>query len=136
MCGIPEVQLDVYRHLFGPDDARACPRCREEAAAASSVACVQERLHDKVLTAAPGALRTWLLDVLRNGAEIDVWISGPADRIAVHAHADRITDGAEIVKDLLAAPAHIGIARVVQPFGEFVVLLPEHTGPIIAWADR
>ncbi|GII04208.1 hypothetical protein [Planobispora takensis] len=136
LCGIPEAQLDIHRHLFRTDDPRACPRCRQRAAAAPSVACAQERLHDKVLTAAPGALRTWLLNVLRDGAEIGIWISGPADRIAIHAHADRITDGAETVKNLLATHDRIGIARVVQPFGEFIVLLPEHTGPIIAWTTR
>ncbi|MEU1725966.1 hypothetical protein [Nonomuraea sp. NPDC005692] len=135
LCGIPAEQIVVYRHHFRTSSAQACPRCKR-AAAVSTVPCGQERLHDKVLTAVPGPLRTRLLNALRNGAPIAIWVNGPADRVAVHAHLDHITDGAEAVKDLLAAHDPIGIARVAQPSGEFVVLLPQHTDPVIAWANR
>lgn len=136
LCGIPEAQLDVYLHYFQPEDVRACPRCREKAAAVPTVPCSQERLHDSVLAAAPGPLRTRLLDALRTGAQIDIWISGPANRIAVYAHADHITDEAQAVTDLLATHDHMSIARVVQPSGQFIVLLPQHTVPIIVWATN
>ncbi|MGW4793239.1 hypothetical protein ACWEPC_12605 [Nonomuraea sp. NPDC004297] len=136
LCGIPAKQIVVYRHLFRTSGARACPCCSERAAAAPTVPCGQERLHDKVLTAVPSPLRTRLLNALRNGAPIAIWIDGPADGVAVHAHLDHITDGAEAVKDLLATHDPIGIARVTQPSGEFIVLLPQHTDPVIAWANR
>jgi hypothetical protein len=136
LCGIPESRLVVYLHHFRPDDARACGRCREKAAAAPTVPCGQERLHDQVLTAGPEPLRTHLLDALRSGAKIAIWIHGPAKKMAPYARLDRITDGAEAVKELLATRDSISVARVVQPAGEFIVLLPQHTRPIIAWAPQ
>jgi hypothetical protein len=81
-------------------------------------------------------LWTRLLDALRTGAEINIWINGPADKIAPYAHLDQITDGAEIVQGLLSTHDPIGIARVAQLSGEFIVLLPQHTGPIIAFAAQ
>ncbi|MFI7425058.1 hypothetical protein [Nonomuraea sp. NPDC049684] len=136
LCGIPAEQMVVYRHHFRAGGTQACPRCSERAAAAPTAPCGQERLHDKVLTALPSLLRTRLLEALRNGAPITVWINGPADRVSVYAHLDHITDGTEVVRDLLATHEPIGIARVTQPSGEFIVVLPQHTAPIIAWAQR
>ncbi|GGL53729.1 hypothetical protein [Planomonospora parontospora] len=70
----------------------------------------------------------------RNGAAITMWVGGPADKIAFYARLDRITDGADAVKTLLATRDRLDLARVAQPSGEFVVLLPQHASPIIAWA--
>ena len=89
-----------------------------------------------VLTAAPGPLRTRLLQVLRSGAEISIWINGPANRIARYAHSDRITEGAEAVLDLLASRDRIGVARVAHAAGEFIVVLPRRAAPIIAFAAQ
>lgn len=136
LCGIPEQQVNLYRHLFRPGNIRACPRCCEQAAAAPATPCAQERLHDSVLTAAPGLLRARLLDTLRNGAEISIWVNGPASAIAPHAHPGRITDGAEAARELLATHDRIGIARVPQPSGEFIVLLPQHADPVITFAAQ
>ncbi|WP_068904614.1 hypothetical protein [Planomonospora sphaerica] len=102
----------LHRHRFRPDDARACARCSELAAAAPTVPSSQERLHDEVLTSAPGPLRTRLLDALRNGAAITMWVRGPADKLAFYVRLDRITDGAAAVKALLATRDRLGLARV------------------------
>jgi hypothetical protein len=134
LCGIPEEQVTLYRHLFDASDISACPRCREQAAAAPTEPCGQERLHDKVLTAAPGPLRNQLLDALRSGAKITIWVNGPASVMALYARPDRITHGAGAVQDLLSSGGRIGIARVAQPSGEFVVVMPEHEAPLIAFA--
>lgn len=136
LCGIPEEQVIVYRHLFRANNIRACPSCREQAATVPAVPCAQERLHNRVLSAAPGHLRTRLLDWLRNGAEISIWVNGPASAIAWHARPDRITDGAETARELLATHDRIGIARVAQPSGEFIVLLPQHADPVIAFVAQ
>lgn len=55
--------------------------------------------------------------------------------IAPYAHLDRITDGAEAIARLLFHD-RIGIARVAQPSGEVIVLLPQHTNPVIAFTTR
>ncbi len=135
LCGIPKEQIAVVRHHFRPDHSDACPRCRELTLAAPAVPCSQERLHDVVLTAAPGPLRTRLLDALRSGAEISIWINGPAKQIARYVDSDRISEGAEAVLDLVASGDPIGVARVAQPAGEFIVVLPERAAPI-AFAAR
>lgn len=135
LCGIPEAELTVVRRLFAdsrsPD--RCCPHCRELAAAAP-VPCVQERLHDEVVTAPADPLRARLLDALRNGAEIVIWINGPARDIASYAETERITDGAGAVHRALDSMDHASVARIRQPGGEFVAVLTEHAVPVIAWA--
>jgi hypothetical protein len=136
LCGIPEEQIVVYRHLFRPNYSNACPRCRVLAEAAPTVPCSQERLHDMVQSAALGPLRTQLLDMLRSGAKISIWINGPASQIAHYAHCDRITEGAEAVLDPLASRDRIGVARIARPAGEFVVVLPQRAPPIIAFAAQ
>lgn len=133
LCGVPEERVTIYRHLFNPDGIRACPHCREQAAAVPAVPCPQERLHDKVLAAAPGPLRTQLLDALRSGAEITTWITGSASQIARYVGSGRITHGREAIDGLLNSGDRIGIARVAQPAGEFLVLLPEREAPRIAF---
>lgn len=85
LCGIAEEQVIVYRHLFEATNIRACPSCREQGATVPAAPCAQERLHNRVLSAAPGHLRARLLDTLRNGAEISIWVNGPASAIAWHA---------------------------------------------------
>lgn len=132
LCGIPAEKVSVCRHLFR-HGSRACPRCRELAAAAPTVPCAQELLHAKVLAAAPGPLRTQLLDALAGGAEITMWVTGPAAQVAAYASADRITRGAGAVRTPLSSRDRIGIARVTVPSGEFLVVLPERDAPGIAF---
>ena len=134
LCGIPEARVVLYRHLFKPASPRACPRCREEAAAAPPLPSAQERLHDKALTAPPGPLQGLLLDALRSGARIIIWVNGPGTVVARHARVAAITDGAAAVEHLLASRDPVGIARVAQASGEFIVVLPQHADPIIAFA--
>jgi hypothetical protein len=137
LCGIPKEQVVIYRHLFSTSSTKACPHCREQAAAAPTQPCTQEQLYDKVLTAAPGQLRDDLLGALRGGARISIWINGPASQIVRHyARPDHITHGANAVQALLTSGDRIGIARVTAtPSGEFVVVLSENEAPFIAFAD-
>jgi hypothetical protein len=134
LCGIPEERVLVIRSLFWPGSAGACPVCSERAAAAPTVPSAQERLHDKVLAAAPGPLRDRLLDALRRGARITLGVNGPADQVACYARPDSITTGAEAVGDLLRSGGRLGVERVSDSSGEFVVVLPEHGAPVIAFA--
>ena len=135
LCGLPEERVEVIRTLFWPGTADACPVCSERAASAPTVPSSQELLHDKVLTAAPGPLRDRLLDALRGGATIAIWVNGPADRVVVHyAQPDRITHEAEAVSNLHSSGGRLGVARVGDASGEFVVVLPEDGPPVIAFA--
>ena len=77
-----------------------------------------------------------LLDVLRSGAQISIWINGPASQIAHYADCDCITEGAEAVLNLLASRDRIGVARIAHPAGEFIVVLPQRAAPIIAFATQ
>jgi hypothetical protein len=136
LCGLRRDQVDVYRHLFSARVAIACPRCRDLAAAAPTVPCVQELLHDQILAAAE-PYREKLLDLLRHGAKIKSWINTPQRHVRHDLDISSLTDGAEAITDLLGAhdEAHrIGIARVPHANGEFVVILPEQGPPLIAWA--
>lgn len=139
LCGIPRDRVVLYRHLFSVGGSvAACPRCRELAAAAPTVPCGQERLHDLVLAAEPGRLRTELLEALRSGANISIWINGSNRAMAFYACLEHITDGAETVREVLSTGTseqeRIGVARVTVPSGEFIVLLPQRADPIIAFA--
>jgi hypothetical protein len=134
LCGLPEEQIIIYRSMFKPNGIRACPRCRELAVSAPTVPCGQERLHDRVVTAVPGALRTQLINALQSGADIRIWINGPTIHVSRYTHSDRITDGAEAVRDLLASQDWVSVARVAHPSGEFIVVLPQHLAPVIAFA--
>lgn len=132
LCGIPAGKVSVCRYLFR-HGSRACPRCRELAAAAPTVPCAQELLHAKVLGAAPGPRRAQLLDALAGGAEITVWVTGPAAQVARYADAGRITRGAGAVRTTLDSRDQIGVARVAVPSGEFLIVLPERDAPGIAF---
>ncbi|WP_106401482.1 hypothetical protein [Actinocorallia populi] len=134
LCGIPEAQLVVWMHLFEPDGPQACADCRSHALEAPSVPCGQERLHDKLVSAPASPLQRRVLEALLAGAKIRIWISGPAQKMAVYANVDSLTDGAAAASDLLAAGCRLSVARVVQPSGEFVILMPEEADPVIAWS--
>ncbi|WP_067829169.1 hypothetical protein [Actinomadura kijaniata] len=134
LCGLAGEEFVAVICNFEPDSEHACPRCRVEVLAAPTVPCGQERLHDRVLQAAPSALRTQLLQALRAGAELGIWINGPAERVAIYAHVDRIAEGRDALVSLLTGRDRVGVARVLQPTGEFVVVLPQSTRPVIAWA--
>jgi hypothetical protein len=133
LCGIPDAQVVVYRYLFSLGRVHACPRCRERASAAPTLPSAQERLHDKVLTAPPGPLKGLLLEALRAGARITIWVNGPGT-VAKYARVAAITDGAAAVEHLLASRDPVGVARVAQASGEFIVVLPQQADPIIAFA--
>jgi hypothetical protein len=139
LCGISEVQLEVYRHLFAPEDTSACPICRQRAAAAPTQPCGQERLHDRVLAAAAGPIRAELLDALQRGADIRLWINGPAADLAKHyGRLDQIVEGRPAVVAALDGDASVGLARVEDGPWQFIVVLPDHGPPLIAraTADR
>ncbi|MEV5576877.1 hypothetical protein AB0L06_43220 [Spirillospora sp. NPDC052269] len=136
LCGIPEEELEVYLYLFEADADRACPQCRIRAVSAPNRPCGQERLHDLVLAAGPDTLRSRLLNALRTGAGIRIWVIGPANGVAAHAHLDLISEGRDALRPLLVGQSQVGVARVAQPGGEFVVVLPEDAEPVIARAGR
>ena len=134
LCGIPEERVKVIRTLFWPGAADACPVCSERAASAPTVPCAQERLHDKILSAVPGPLRDRLLGALRRGATITMGVAGPADDVARYARLDSITTGAEAVNNLFSSGGRLGVERVSDSSGEFIVVLREHGAPVIAFA--
>ncbi|MGW0215807.1 hypothetical protein ACWDXH_15585 [Micromonospora chokoriensis] len=135
LCGLVEDQVELYRHLFDREDASACPTCRQQAAVAPTWPCGQERLHDRVLAAAAGPLREELLDALRRGAEIKLWINGPAAGLAKHyARLDRIVEGGPALVAALSVNGSVGLARVEHGPWQFVVVLPDKGAPLIARA--
>ncbi|MFC5188148.1 hypothetical protein [Actinomadura harenae] len=134
LCGLAEEEFVAILRHFEPDAEHACPRCRAEALSAPTVPCGQERLYDRVLEAAPSPLLTRLLQALCTGAELGIWINGPAEMQAIYAHLDRITEGRDALLPLLTGRDYVGVARVSHPTGEFIVVLPESNKPVIAWA--
>ncbi len=125
----------MYRSLFEAGGVRACPGCVERAAAAPTEPCEQERLHDLVLAAADGPLRDRLVAVLRQGAEITMWVNGGGESVGKHyARLDRVVEGAEALAAALRTPGRVGVARVVDDGGEFIVVLPGEGSPAIGWA--
>ncbi|MFY1617656.1 hypothetical protein [Micromonospora sp. WMMD736] len=139
LCGLVEDQVELYRHLFDREEASACPTCRQQAAVAPTRPCGQERLHDRVLAAAAGPLREELLDALRRGAEIKLWIKGPAVGLAKHyARLDRIVEGGPATVAALSVNGSVGLARVEHGPWQFIVVLPDQGPPLIAraTADR
>jgi hypothetical protein len=137
LCGLPEDEVEVFRHWFDARHPGACPRCRDLAAAAPTVPSTQEKLHDLVLTAAPGPHREQLLHILRRGAQIRSWINMSQLHVGHYLDIGSLTDGAQQVTDLFAAlaPGHqLSIARVPHHAGEFVVILPEQEPALIARA--
>jgi hypothetical protein len=135
LCGIPERLTTVYRSLFRPDAPASCPRCRELALAAPTEPCAQELLHRRVRTAAPGAARDDLLAALLKGAEVALWINGPAASLAKHhARLDGLTEGAGPVTEALATATTLSLARVEHAPWRFVAVLPLYGGgrPLVA----
>ncbi|MFC4146058.1 hypothetical protein ACFO0M_07310 [Micromonospora mangrovi] len=135
LCGLTEDRVELYLHLFDHEDDSACPTCRHRAAVAPTRPCGQERLHERVLTAVAGPMRDELLDALRRGAEIKLWINGPAALLAKHhARLDRIVEGAPPLVAALAVDGPIGLARVEFGPWLFIVVMPDHGPPLIARA--
>lgn len=135
LCRIPARTLTVYRHLFRSDHAAACPACRLHAAAVPTRPCVQERLHDRVLTADPGSIRDELLAALRRGAPVKIWVNGPGTTLGQHyGRAGQIVEGGPAVVAAWSTNQRIGIARVATDDCQFVVVLPDEGPPSIARA--
>ena len=134
LCGIPGDQVDVYRHFFSANRPKACHRCGERAALAPDRPCAQERLHDEILAADPGPLRDELVDALRSGADIALWINGPAMHIKNYVKLENVIDDSERVAAMLNVTDRIGIARVVSGPREFIIVLPATGHPVIARA--
>jgi hypothetical protein len=135
LCGLAEDQIRSYRHLFDREDASACPTCRQQAAVAPTQSCEQERLHDRVLAAAAGPMREELLDALRRGADIKLWINGPAVSLGKHyARLDRIVEGGPAMVAALGVHGSVGLARAEHGPWQFIVVLPDHGPPLIARA--
>lgn len=135
LCGIPEEQIVIYRHLFQAGSPRACRQCRDRAAAAPAAPSAQEQLYNKILTAEPGPLRSRLLGLLCRGAKITLWINGPASSLGQHyLDIGSITGGAEAITRMLRNHERIGLARVAHQDGELVVVIPEQDPPVIAEA--
>lgn len=133
LCGIPSEEVEVHRHLFRGGSRDACSRCREVASAAPSVPGAQEQLHDLVRTSRPDPLRDELLEGLRRGAEIEIWIGGLTDDVVKHhARIELVREGADVVLGALAGSARVGVARVRTSTRRFLVILPSSGGPVIA----
>lgn len=61
----------------------------------------------------PGEARDDLLAALRKGAQVRLWIRGPASVLAEHyAGLDSLTEGVAPVNDALNTTTAIGLARV------------------------
>ncbi|WP_191876123.1 hypothetical protein [Streptomyces filipinensis] len=138
LCGIPESHVTRYRHLFTSQGSRACPRCRQEAAAAPLQPSAQERLHHLVRTAVPGSARDDLLAALAKGARVALWLRGPTATLALHhARLDTLTEGAEPAGAAFDAAPTIGLARVQDDSWTFLVVLPEDgSRPLVARGPR
>ncbi|SOD86408.1 hypothetical protein SAMN06272765_3866 [Streptomyces sp. Ag109_G2-15] len=134
LCGIPEQRIVRYRHLFVAHGRHACPECRRQVAAAPSQPSAQERLHDRVVAAAPGSTRDDLLSALRTGAKVVRWINGPSESLAqYYVKLDELRDGAEAVAQALGAAESVGLAQVDDGPWRFTVVLPHDGGrPVVA----
>ncbi|SCL39857.1 hypothetical protein GA0074692_5508 [Micromonospora pallida] len=80
-------------------------------------------------------MREELLDALRRGAEIKLWINGPAVSLAKHyAQLDRIVEGGSAMVAALSVHGSVGLARVEHGPWQFIVVLTDHGPPLIARA--
>ncbi|MFI1069608.1 hypothetical protein [Streptomyces puniciscabiei] len=138
LCGISARHTTRYLHLFVADAVQSCRRCRQEAEAAPTQPCVQERLHDRVLDSALSTTRDEVLAALRLGANVRLWINGRSTDLAkFYARLDELTDGAASAAEAFASAATIGLANVEHDLWRFLVVLPEDGGPpIIARGPR
>ncbi|MFI0940886.1 hypothetical protein [Streptomyces sp. NPDC021020] len=138
LCGITGRPLTTYRHLFAPSAPHSCPRCTDLAAAAPTQPSTQERLHDRVLAAAPGEVRDALLAALRRGAAVRLWLDGPAATLTAHyARLGELTEGAGAAAGALASAARPGLAEVEAGELRYLVVLPDDGGaPVVARGPR
>ncbi|MEU2655142.1 hypothetical protein ABZ615_07440 [Streptomyces sp. NPDC007325] len=137
LCGIPGHQVTSYRHLFAPAKRRACPDCRRQAEAAPTKPCAQERLHDRLQDADPGQTRDDLLAALRKGANVGLWLHGPASQLARHyADLDSLTEGAEAAVEALNTTTSIGLACIEDGAWRFIAVLPDDSRPLVARGPR
>ncbi|MFJ8111760.1 hypothetical protein [Streptomyces sp. NPDC096132] len=135
LCGIPQDRLTVYRGPFVPVHDMACPGCRSQVLGDPEPS-VGERLLHRVRGAVPGRPREELLSALRQGAEVGLWVSGPAQELVRrYAGRERIVEGGEPVEAVVRADRRLGLARVVHGTREFVVFIPEDGRPFVARAE-
>ncbi|GIG03261.1 hypothetical protein Cci01nite_83540 [Catellatospora citrea] len=135
LCGVAEQAVDAHRHFFRPGHPSACPVCRERAAAAPTQPSGQERLYDIIQAAASGPVRAELSSALQRGANIRLWIYGPARGLAEHyARLDEIVEGGPAVAEALNVDGSIGLATVDHGRWQFVIVLPDNGPPLIARA--
>jgi hypothetical protein len=137
LCGIPAIEVEVFRHLFYEGE-RACPLCVEAARAAPTVPSGQERLHDRIGEAESGVHRASLLDALRRGTPIDLWVNGPSDQMGrFYAELDSMAEGAAAARSVLESNDRVGIAKMSVDQTRYVIVLPVSGPPAIATlADR
>jgi hypothetical protein len=133
LCGIPMDDVVVYRHPFFADRSIACPSCRDEAAKVPAEPCVQERLCN-VLGRTEGPLRDELCRVLRAGAKVPFWVTGPGRTMVKHyVNFNEIVEGREAVAALAEFDGRLGVARVADaPGRRFLVLMPHGGVPVVA----
>jgi hypothetical protein len=132
LCGISADEVEVYRHLFYEGE-RACSRCAEAARDEPTVPSGQERLHGRVEQAESGAHQARLLDALRRGVPIDLWINGPSDQMArFYAELDSMAEGAAAARSVLVSNDRVGIAKVSVDETRYVIVLPVSGPPAIA----
>ena len=135
LCGIPQDRVTVYRGPFDPTRDTACPGCRAQAVG-DPEPDIRERLEHRVRGAVPGRLREELLAALRQGAEVGLWVGGPAaDLVRRYAQRERIVEGGEPVEALIRADRRLGLARVVHGRREFVVFIPQDGRPFVTRAE-
>ncbi|MFJ7248887.1 hypothetical protein ACIQWA_31065 [Kitasatospora sp. NPDC098652] len=137
LCQEQPRTITRYRHPFGIRiGARFCPRCQHLAATAPSRPGVQERLHERVLDAAEGPLRTDLLAALRRGAPVPRWLNGPADFLVSHAGLDELTEGAAPAAAAFGAHT-LSLALAEDGPWRYLVVLPhDGTAPLLARGPR
>jgi hypothetical protein len=132
LCGIPGESVEIYRSLFRANLSSACATCREVAAAAPTVPCVQERLFNLITEATPATLRDDLSRALRRGANVQLWINGPAKSLTQHyARLDDIVEGHDSVTSALPTTGSMGLARVEDEPHHYLVILPPDGLPAI-----
>lgn len=138
LCGKSARCTTAHLYLFDPGAPHSCLRCREKAEAAPTQPCAQERLHDRVQSAAQDRVRDDLLASLRKGGRVDLWLNGPSATLATHyAKLDTLTDGAGPVTDAFGAAATIGLARVDDDLWLYIVVLPnDGNRPLVARGPR
>ncbi|WP_433042187.1 hypothetical protein [Dactylosporangium sp. CS-033363] len=130
LCGLPVEEVGLVLSHFHPRRDKACPSCADEAAAAPSVPCGQERLHAIIAEAEPGPLRDDLRAALERGAEITLWISG-TDLHKQYAELDQLDENRAAVEAALASGVHAGVAHVLHGPWRSTVVLRENHPPLI-----